>query len=217
VNVVTESDRPTDGESTEIKQLSPLSLAIRAFERNEQVRYADVVDPETPVLNPLASEFGGLPRNWPNWIPRNAVNSLVEAQDPVSALAALVDHALGRWAESCISEGLDPRKTPPEAIFGAYYAVSRRFAKGALGEIAVREAGLRSGRFSEVWPVPEDAAAQQRMENAGHDLIVDDGHSIQVKTGVAFRDNWEIKEADELVWVEVNDDHEIQEIHWDMN
>jgi hypothetical protein len=211
-----QTNRPTDGESTEIEQLSPLSLAIRAFEQAEQVQYDVVIDPETPVLNPLASEIAGLPRNWPNWIPRNAVNRLVEAQDPASALAALVGHALGRWAESAVSEGLDPGKLPPEAVFGAYHAVARRFAKGALGEIAVREAGLRSGRFSEVWPVPEDAAAQQRMENAGHDLIVDDGHSIQVKTGVAFRDNWEIKDADELVWVEVDDDHEIQEIHWDM-
>jgi hypothetical protein len=213
-----QTNRPTDGESTEIEQLSPLSLAIRAFEQGEQVQYDVVIDPEMPVWNALSSEFAGLPRNWPNWIPRNAVNKLLERQDPALALAALVRHALSRWAESCRSEGLVPEKTPIENIFGAYHAVSRRFAKGAMGELAVREFGLRSGRFSEVWPVPEDQTAQQRLENSGIDLIVDDGHSIQVKTGTKDNtDDWsdEIKDADELVWVEVDSDHKIIEIHWD--
>jgi len=215
VNVTSKSDRTTDGESTEFDHLNPLSLAIRAFEQGEQVRYDEVIDPRMPVWNALASEFAGLPRNWPNWIPRNAVNKLVEGEDPSLALAALVDHALGRWAESCVSGGRDPGLTPITNIWGAYHAVARRFAKGALGEIAVHEIGLRSGRFSEVWPTPEDETAQQRIENSGIDLIVDDGHSIQVKTAVAPRDKWELKEADELVWVEVDHDHHVQEIHWD--
>jgi len=177
-------------------------LARKAFDRFHPA--ADV-RPDMPFLNPMACEFTGIPayENWFNWVPQNAVNRLIEADDTVLEFAEITNETLEKWQQRAAEAGIT--HISANMKFGAYKAVARRIGKGAIGEIAVSD-------LVEVAPFPESESAIRELETAGIDIITKDGHAIQVKAATRPRD-WDKKDADELIWVEMTANGDVMDIH----
>jgi len=160
-------------------------------------------------VNPMADEYRGVPArgNWWNFVPSNAVNRLVEAEDKGLELHKLTQEALDAWMSYAEDSG--ELVLTGNDVLGAYKALERRAAKPAMAEIAVSQ-------LFEVAPFPRTKNGVRRLERAGIDIITKTGHSIQVKFSTRPPEPNAVKEADELIWVERGRGGQILDIHRNM-
>ena len=179
---------------------------LTAEEVFERFNPGMTIRPEYAVTNPMADEYRGVPArgNWWNFVPSNAVNRLVEAEDKGLELHKLTQEALDAWMSYAEDSG-EFILTGNDGL-GAYKALERRAVKPALAEIAVSQ-------LFDVAPFPRSKSGVRRLERAGIDIITKSGHSIQVKFSSKPPAPDAVKRADELIWVEKARNGQMLEIH----
>jgi len=189
--------------------MNPSEIAHDAMNRHGNHNVDEVAD-YLPVTNPLACERTGIParENWWNWVPANAVETVKTARDPTLALHGLVADALGSWFEQYATDGGIEGLTANHEL-GAYLAVSRRVVRGAATELAAADSIDARILTSEETLARTNYDSVTALENAGIDMMDENGVTYQVKSSTEVRDDKDKKEADEMIWVIVDDDDNV--------
>lgn len=191
--------------------MNPKQLADKTMEAYYPRKWEQVNDTGL-VMNPLTCENTGIPArgNWWNWVPRNSVEAMKTADSQVDCLMDLAYHTLSRWEDQYAAEqGIFVDELEPQHLYGAIRAISRRVYQGASTELAAAEAinarilsndeALKSTKYDSI----------TQMENAGIDMIDENGVTYQVKSSTEVRDDKDKKDADVMIWVIVDSDGDI--------
>jgi len=164
----------------------------------------EIWNPNGHFDNPLKNYSDGMSNAWTmNLIPDGATHKIATSDSLSAGTAKIVEEAFQNWLNHRFTNGV--QFMPGQLTLGKIGLAREligRFAKGAYGEVKAAEY--------------LNAELTDWSEDKKDIDLKKDGVTYQVKTGESFSSEWKGTDADNLVWVELNQVEsglEVEKIH----